>query len=155
MTDLFFSPQRGLFRGRPGPGASDRPHVRRQVHPQKGSQGEGEQHRERDRRAEKVSSAGCRSRKSFSRSRLPGQPRISFFSSETPPKLPPPPPPPGHDPEHTHHDCNVCLSELRAAAAHRDSHARKPVRSAGRKRIQEGGRLTAATQRGGETGLAR
>lgn len=50
-------PQRSLFRGGPGPGAADRTHVRCQVHPQKGSQGEGEQHRERDRCAEKVSSA--------------------------------------------------------------------------------------------------
>lgn len=52
MFPLFH--QRGVFRGGPGPGEADRPHVRRQMHPQEGSEGEGEQHRERDCRAEEV-----------------------------------------------------------------------------------------------------
>lgn len=52
---MTFSSQRSVFRGGPGPGEADRPHVCGEVHPQEGSEGEGEQHRERDRRAEEVS----------------------------------------------------------------------------------------------------
>lgn len=47
--------QRGVFRGGPGPGEAERTDVCGEVHPQEGSEGEGEQHRERDRRAEEVS----------------------------------------------------------------------------------------------------
>lgn len=48
-------PQRSILRGSLGPGEADRPDVCGEVHPQEGPEGEGEQHRERDRRAEEVS----------------------------------------------------------------------------------------------------
>lgn len=55
MTSAFVCSQGGVFRGGPGPGEVDRPDVCGEVHPEEGSEGEGEQHRERDRRAEEVS----------------------------------------------------------------------------------------------------
>lgn len=47
--------QGGVFRSGSGPGEVERPDVCGEVHPQEGPEGEGEQHRERDRRAEEVS----------------------------------------------------------------------------------------------------
>lgn len=97
--------QRGVFRGGPGPGEADRPDVCSEVHPEESSKGEGEQHRERDRRAEEVSGVV----KTHIHTRLSllilgyrgncASP-LSFPHITTPSQKPPPP---GHDPQPTYH----------------------------------------------------
>ena len=56
MTPSPFPPQGGLLRGGHGEGEGHVQDGGHQVHPQESPEGEGDQHRERDRRAQEVSS---------------------------------------------------------------------------------------------------